>query len=115
MRLTPISACSTDAPARRASREQLASVGTKIAQLQALREELARMVAAGCNGAAAECRVIEVLADHSLCAQDHSQPDRLPTQRPGRQRWGAGPLGLKGPVFYGEEVALSADAPDGAV
>ena len=53
------------------AREQLDMVERKIAQLQALREELKRMVDAGCCGPAAECRVIEALADHSLCTHDH--------------------------------------------
>ena len=51
--------------------EQLASVETKIAQLQALHGELKWMVDAGCQGPAADCRVIEVLADHAHCAGDH--------------------------------------------
>lgn len=40
---------------------QLAAVETKIAQLQALGAELKRMVDAGCQGPAADCRVIEAL------------------------------------------------------
>lgn len=57
--------------------EQLAAVELKIAQLQALRSELRRMVDAGCQGVAGECRVIETLADHSLCAHEHAAPERL--------------------------------------
>ena len=38
--------------------EQLTAVERKIAQLEALRVELKRMVDAGCRGAAANCRVI---------------------------------------------------------
>ena len=57
--------------------EQLAAVETKIAQLEALRAELKRMVAAGCHGLAGDCRVIETLADHSLCAHEHAAPERL--------------------------------------
>ena len=58
--------------------EQLASVEHKIAQLEALRTELKRMVAAGCKGAAADCQVIESLANHDLCQHDHdaSEPRR---------------------------------------
>jgi DNA-binding transcriptional MerR regulator len=59
--------------------EQLMSVEIKIAQLQALRSELKRMVDAGCQGMASECRVIETLADHSLCGHDHAAPQRLAT------------------------------------
>ena len=35
---------------------------------RALRDELRRMVDAACQGKASECRVIEVLSDHSLCS-----------------------------------------------
>lgn len=55
------------------AREQLEAVERKIGQLQALRGELKRMVDAGCSGNAAECRVIEALAEHSLCAHDHHE------------------------------------------
>lgn len=58
------------------AQEQLAAVETKIAQLQALRSELQRMVAGSCQGSAGECRVIEALADHTLCAHDHASPER---------------------------------------
>jgi DNA-binding transcriptional MerR regulator len=61
------------------AREQLKTVEAKIAQLRALRTELRRMVDAGCQGAAADCRVIEALADHGLCQQDHGPaPNPLP-------------------------------------
>lgn len=56
--------------------EQLAAVERKIVQLQALRSELRRMVATGCRGSAGECRVIEALADHGLCASDHRASER---------------------------------------
>lgn len=56
---------------------QLAAVEAKIAQLQALRSELKRMVDAGCQGLAGDCRVIETLADHALCAHEHAAPERL--------------------------------------
>ncbi len=51
--------------------EQLAAVEIKIAQLQALRTELKRMVDAGCRGIAGDCRVIETLANHNRCATEH--------------------------------------------
>jgi len=60
------------------AQEQLTAVETKIAQLEALRGELQRMVAAGCSGVAGDCRVIETLADHRLCAHDHQLQPRLP-------------------------------------
>jgi DNA-binding transcriptional MerR regulator len=52
------------------ARDQLASVEAKIGQLQALRDELARMVATGCSGPVAECRVIEALAETALGPSD---------------------------------------------
>ncbi|OZA81530.1 MAG: transcriptional regulator, partial [Caulobacter sp. 39-67-4] len=42
--------------------EQLMAVESKIAQLEALRAELRRMVATGCQGFASDCRVIETLS-----------------------------------------------------
>jgi DNA-binding transcriptional MerR regulator len=51
--------------------QQLATVEGKIAQLTALRTELKRMADAGCCGVAGDCRVIETLADHSLCIGKH--------------------------------------------
>ncbi len=50
------------------AQEQLEAVEAKISQLEALRTELTRMVASGCSGPAADCRVIEALSDHGLCA-----------------------------------------------
>ena len=53
--------------ADRIARTQLASVERKIAQLSVLREELRRMVNV-CSGlTAGQCRVIEALADKTLC------------------------------------------------
>lgn len=49
----------------------LQSVEAKIEQLQLLQTELTRMVGACRGGRAADCRVLEVLGDHSLCAADH--------------------------------------------
>lgn len=43
--------------------QQLAAVDEKIARLQALRGELARLAGAGCLGPVAHCRVIESLGD----------------------------------------------------
>jgi DNA-binding transcriptional MerR regulator len=53
--------------ANRLAAEQLATVESKIAQLEALRAELRRMVNAACHGSVADCRVIEALSDHALC------------------------------------------------
>lgn len=49
------------------ARRQLAAVERRIASLESLRGELARMVAACDGGAIHECRVMQVIADHSLC------------------------------------------------
>lgn len=53
------------------ARAQLAEVRARIAQLRALEGELTRMVAQCAHGTIRDCRVIEVLGDHALCAQDH--------------------------------------------
>ena len=50
---------------------QLHQVESRIGRLQALKRELKRMIAQCQGGKIAECRVIEVLANHSLCASDH--------------------------------------------
>ncbi len=47
------------------ARQHLAEVQSRIARLQALEAELARMVRACGRGRVADCRVIKVLADHS--------------------------------------------------
>jgi DNA-binding transcriptional MerR regulator len=47
------------------AREQLATVETKIVQLDSLRSVLERMVASGCEGSPGGCRVIEALADQA--------------------------------------------------
>lgn len=53
------------------AQRHLAAVQRRIAQLEALRAELSRMIGTCQHGALAECRVIEMLADHALCLQDH--------------------------------------------
>lgn len=60
------------ADADRLAAEHLAEVERKIGQLEALRDELARVTAECARGRVADCRVIEVLSDHSLClTHDH--------------------------------------------
>lgn len=55
--------------ADRIARSHLTLIDDKIAQLTRLRDELDRMV--GCAaGTARDCRVIEVLSDHSLCESE---------------------------------------------
>lgn len=51
--------------------EQLAEVETKIARLEALRDELRRIATADCQGRAGDCRVIEALNDHGQCVHEH--------------------------------------------
>jgi len=59
------------AEADRIATGHLGAVEAKIAQLEALRGELARMVGECRGGRAATCRVLEVIADHSRCLGDH--------------------------------------------
>lgn len=49
----------------------LTAVEAKIASLEALRAELTRFAGQCRGGAAADCRVLEVLADHRLCTGEH--------------------------------------------
>jgi len=53
------------------ARAQLAQVEARIARLAALKAELERMVAQCAGGTVRDCRVIEVLGDHSYCAGPH--------------------------------------------
>lgn len=55
------------AEADRIARSHLGTVRERIAALQALEAELSRMVAECAGGRVAECRVIEVLSDHTEC------------------------------------------------
>ena len=57
------------------ARAQLAEVESRLARLTALKGELERMVVQCGGGRIADCRVIEVLGDHSLCATDHQHPE----------------------------------------
>ena len=50
--------------------EHLREVESKIQRLQSLRKELRRMVSECKADRVAECRIIEVLADHELCLAD---------------------------------------------
>lgn len=49
----------------------LAEVEHRIASLQALKIELTRMVDECGHGRVCDCRIIEALADHSLCTTEH--------------------------------------------
>jgi len=61
--------------ANRLAQQQLAAVEEKLSLLASLRTELSRMVSAGCDGPAGECRVIESLSDHGHCLGDHGPAD----------------------------------------
>ncbi len=50
---------------------RLEEVRERIRRLKLLEAELARMVRACSQGSVAECRVVQVLSDHGLCAADH--------------------------------------------
>lgn len=50
---------------------QLSAVRARIARLKALEMELQRMLDQCACGTISDCRVIEVLSDHALCADDH--------------------------------------------
>jgi DNA-binding transcriptional MerR regulator len=60
------------------AKAQLAEVESRIARLIALKAELERMVVQCAGGKIADCRVIEVLGDHALCATDHRHPEVEP-------------------------------------
>ncbi len=53
------------------AREHLVDIESKIARLTALRTEVQRMLASCAHGSIADCRVIEVLADHAHCRHVH--------------------------------------------
>ncbi|WP_416899493.1 MAG: MerR family transcriptional regulator [Minwuia sp.] len=53
------------------ARRQLKQVEQRLSRLNALRTELKRMVRECGGGRASNCRVLEVLRDHSECLTDH--------------------------------------------
>ncbi len=53
------------------ARRQLKQVEQRLSRLNALRTELKRMVRQCSGGHASDCRVLEVLRDHSECLTDH--------------------------------------------
>jgi len=52
-------------------RTRLADVETRLARLTALRAELRAMLQSRRHGTVADCRVLEVLADHDQCTHAH--------------------------------------------
>lgn len=55
------------------ARRQLREVEQRLARLEALRTELKRMVHECSGGRTADCRVLEVLRDHSECLTEHER------------------------------------------
>ncbi|MBU0726703.1 MAG: helix-turn-helix domain-containing protein [Alphaproteobacteria bacterium] len=55
------------------ARRQLKEVEQRLVRLEALRTELERMVRECSGGRTADCRVLEVLRDHSECLTDHTE------------------------------------------
>ncbi len=78
-----------DAPERPCARADeiaqahLLEVESRIARLEALKAELARMVSACAGGRVEHCRVIEVLADHSHASCLAPAHDVAATREPG--------------------------------
>lgn len=54
--------------------KQLNEVEARIAQLEALRVELQRMIGECRADRVANCRILEVLRDHEECLADHDRP-----------------------------------------
>jgi hypothetical protein len=54
------------------ARNHLAEIERRIESLRALKAELTRMVDECDHGRICDCRIIEALADHSLCQTEHA-------------------------------------------
>lgn len=55
------------------ARDHLREVESKIDRLNSLRKELKRMISECSGGRVADCRIVEVLADHALCLNDEHE------------------------------------------
>lgn len=55
------------------ARRQLKQVEQRVLRLQALKKELERMIAECTGDSVSECRVLEVLRDHSECLTAHQE------------------------------------------
>jgi len=53
------------------ARQHLEAVEDKIVRLELLRSELARMIRSCSRGRVADCRILDMLADHGRCCSDH--------------------------------------------
>lgn len=70
----------TDQPCRNAdliAQARLEEIKVRIAGLVTLKADLEAMIESGQHGQVADCRVIEVLADHTLCQNNHPSYARL--------------------------------------
>lgn len=56
------------------AQSQLDEVERRIASLQALKQELTRMLQQCRGGSVSKCRIIAVLSDHSLCQTNEHEP-----------------------------------------
>lgn len=53
----------------------LVEVESRIVRLQEMKQELERMISQCAGGLVSDCRIIEVLSDHSLClSEEHQKP-----------------------------------------
>ena len=59
------------------AQHQLQAVRSRLARLQALEDELSRMINACQGGTVENCRIIEVLENHALCMHDHISEDTV--------------------------------------
>lgn len=58
------------------ARSHLHEVESKIERLQEMRKELRRMISQCAGGLVSDCRIIEVLSDHTLCLSEKHQKSR---------------------------------------
>lgn len=58
------------------ARQHLSSVQERLDRLHSMERELKRMIHQCSGGKVAECRIIEVLTDHSKCLSDNHQPHK---------------------------------------
>ena len=64
------------------AKARLADVERRIRSLTALKKELVAMIDGCSSGRVSECRVIETLADHSLCTEEHHKRSEAPRNFP---------------------------------
>ena len=54
----------------RIAKQHLADIDSRIARLKALREEMQHMISECAQGQVCECRILEVLSNHSYCRHE---------------------------------------------